>query len=320
MPQGILIDLNDGRPRMEITAGLRAPAVTGSLSGNSTFDSANGTRDFGLTMTQGSAAFILPTKAIDVYDFDFIPEVYFMNGFSRVNNSTGRISIGNFNGSSGHLIGFGAQGFEVLGASPGSEGIFVSDSTNFTAITSNSRLLTAQYVGTVTVNGSYTLPVTGIPFGRWNNPNVTLEFDGARILCRNNTYTGIDNVSASVTIDLVIFNNTAPTAGPGLTMSNASGQIVFSSVKRPFVLSGFLQLSNSYQSIGNGFFPILRCGAMVEVTGGYNNLRYKGVAMSNGQVRAHKGSVYGNYSTQSGAQFPFNTNISMRLPYIPNMY
>lgn len=323
MPQGILIDLNDGRPRMEITAGLRAPSFTGRLSSGTTVYSNNGNIDVNLTMTAGSTAFMLPTKAIQVYDLDYIA-VYIMSSFSRVNNNTGRIGFVFQDGSpgpSGNINGFGSEFFEILGPSERNEGIFVSDSTDFSSITTNSRLLTAQYVGRVTVNGSYTLPVNGIPFGRWSDPNVTLEFDGSRIICRNNRYTGIDDVAASVTTDIVVFNNTPPEPGPGLTISNPSGQIVFSSVKRPFVLSGFTQISNSYQEIGGGFFPILRCGAMIEATGGYNNLRYKGIAMYNGQVRSSKGSVYGNYSTQAFGELPyFNRDISMPLPFIPNMY
>ena len=318
MPQGILIDLNDGRPAMEITAGLRAPNVTGSIP-TTGFASESGGLTFGLNQTNGSTAFALPIKAVDVIDFDVIPEVYYMNGFQRISNTQGRINISNFNGANGRLINFSGNCFEITGASTG-QGILVANSTDFVSITTNSRLMTAQFVGRVTVNGSYTLPITGIPFGRWSNPNVTLEFDGSRILCRNNTYGGIDNVSASVVVDLVIFNNTAPVGGPGITIVNRSGQVVFSTVKRPFVLGGFIQISNSFQSIGDGYFPILRTGAYTRVTGGYNNLRYKGVVMSNGSVRSEFGSVIGNYSTQTGAQFPFNTNISMQLPYIPNMY
>lgn len=318
MAEGILIDLNDGRPAMQITSGLRIPNVTGSVP-TSGFDSSNGGLTFGLTHTSGSTAFMLPTKAVDVIDFDVVPEVYYLNGFQRVSNTQGRINVSNFNGANGRLINFAGNCFEIMGAATG-QGILVADSTDFVSITTNSRLLTAQYVGTVTVNGSYTLPVTGVPFGRWNNPNVTLEFDGSRILCRSNTYTGIDNVTASVSVDLVIFNNTAPVGGRGITIVNPSGQVVFSTVKRPFVLGGFLQLSNSFQSIGGGYFPILRTGAYTRVTGGYNNLRYKGVVMSGGSVRSEFGSVVGNYSTDTGAQFPFNTNISMSLPYLPNMY
>lgn len=318
MAEGILIDLNDGRPAMQITAGLRIPNVTGSVPTTS-FASESGGLTFSLNQTNGSSAFMLPIKAVDVIDFDVIPEVYYVNGFQRVSNTQGRINVSNFNGANGRLINFSGNCFEIMGAATG-QGILVANSTDFASITTNSRLLTAQYVGTVTVNGSYTLPVTGVPFGRWNNPNVTLEFDGSRILCRDNSYGGIDNVAASVSVDLVIFNNTAPVGGPGINVVNPAGQVVFSTVKRPFVLGGFLQLSNSFQSIGGGYFPILRTGAYTRVTGGYNNLRYKGVVMSGGSVRSEFGSVIGNYSTQTGAQFQFNTNIAMSLPYLPNMY
>lgn len=320
MGNGILIDLNDGRPAMEITAGLRAPAVTGSINTNGLSTPAN-SWDFGLSMSPGSTAFCLPTKAVHVDAYDVIPEVYYMNGFQKVNDGVGRITLSNFNGANGRIIDFGGNCFEILPASPSSSpGILVENSTDFLAISSNSRLMSAAWVGGIQVNGAASLPVSGIPFGKWDNPNVSLESDGSTIWCRDVTYSGIDDVAASTYVQLVIFRNEPPPAGPGLTMSNSSGQIVFSSVRRPFVLGGFIQISNGYQSINGGFFPLLRCGATTRVTGGYNNLRYKGVCMSGGSVRAVPGSVIGNYSTQSGAQFPFDTNISMELPFTPNMY
>lgn len=320
MPQGILIDLNDGRPVMEITAGLRVPAVTGSIN-TSGLSSPASSWDFGLTMTPGSTAFCLPTQAVYVDAYDVIPEVYYMNGFSKVSDGVGRITLSNFNGANGRILHFGGQCFEILPASSqSSPGVLVENSTDFTAISSNSRLMTAAWVGGIQVNGSASLPVGGIPFGKWDNPNVSLESDGSTIWCRDITYNGIDDVAASTYVQLVIFNNTPPVAGPGLSISNSAGQIVFSSVRRPFVLSGFMQINNGYQSVNGGFFPILRCGATTRVTGGYNNLRYKGICMSGGSVRAVPGTVIGNYSTQTGAQFPFDTNISMALPFIPNFY
>lgn len=318
MPQGILIDLNDGRPPMQITAGLRAPAFSGAIQADR-FPSSNSYWDFGLNMTPGSTAFCLPSKAVYVDEFGTIPEVYFLSGFSKVNDSTGRISVGNFNGSPNRLLTFYGNCFEILPASTGNQGILVENSTDFSAIPNNARLMSAEYVGGLQVNGAASLPVSGIPFGMWDNPNVSLESDGTTIWCRDITYGGTDDVAASTYVQLVIFRNEPPPAGPGITMSNPSGQIVFSSVRRPFVLGGFIQINNSWQYVG-GFFPILRCGATTRVTGGYNNLRYKGVCMSGGSVRAVPGSVIGNYSTQSGAQFPFDTNISMALPFIPNFY
>ncbi|WP_312716314.1 DUF6453 family protein, partial [Escherichia coli] len=64
-------------------------------------------------------------------------------------------------------------------------------------------------------------------------------------------------------------------------MSNPAGQIVFSSVRRPFVLGGTMAINDGWQWCG-GFFPILRTGAICRVIGGYNNIRYKGVCMSGG--------------------------------------
>ncbi|WP_239692870.1 DUF6453 family protein, partial [Citrobacter sp. 50677481] len=96
--------------------------------------------------------------------------------------------------------------FEILPATTYNEGLLVSNSTDFTAISNQAKLMTCAYVGTVTVNGSMALPVTGIPFGKWNNNNVSVGFDGTNIIVRDISYSGRDDVSASVTMDLVIFN------------------------------------------------------------------------------------------------------------------
>ncbi|WP_410962803.1 DUF6453 family protein, partial [Salmonella sp. SAL4446] len=61
---------------------------------------------------------------------------------------------------------------EILPAATYNEGLLVSNSTDFTAISNQARLMTCAYVGTVTVNGSMALPVSGIPFGKWDNNNV----------------------------------------------------------------------------------------------------------------------------------------------------
>lgn len=318
MGQGIYIDLNDGRPAMQITSGLRAPSWCGGIQANGV-DSSNTTVDFSLQMSPGSSAFCLPSQAIYVDDMDFIPEVYYMNSFQKVNDSVGRITIGNFNGKGGRKLNFSGNCYEILPPNTGNQGILVSDSTDFASIPNNARLMSAAFVGGVQVNGQAQLPVAGIPFGMWDNPNVTLESDGNTIWCRDANYNGIDDVAGSTYVQLVIFNNTPPPAGPGITMSNPSGQIVFSSVRRPFVFAGNIGINDNWQSCG-GFFPILRTGTICRVVGGYNNIRYKGVCMSGGSVRSAPGTRVGNYSTQSGAQFPFNINISMPIPFTPNMY
>ena len=85
-------------------------------------------------------------------------------------------------------------------------------------------LMTCAYSGRITVNGSAPLPVSGIPFGKWDNPNVSVGFDGTSIIVRDISYTGRDDVAGTATIDPVIFNQTAPVGGDGITMTNAAGQ------------------------------------------------------------------------------------------------
>ncbi len=65
--------------------------------------------------------------------------------------------------------------FEILPAATYNEGLLVSA----LLISLQFRIragVTCAYVGTVTVNGSMALPVSGIPFGKWdNNNNVSVE-------------------------------------------------------------------------------------------------------------------------------------------------
>ncbi|MGS3345402.1 DUF6453 family protein, partial [Citrobacter amalonaticus] len=113
---------------------------------------------------------------------------------------------------------------EILPAGTYNTGLLVADSTDFTAISNNAKLMTCAWVGQWVVNGSRALPVSGIPFARWDNGGVSVGFDGSNIIVRDTNYTGSDDVTGSVTLDLVIFNNTAPVGGDGITMTNSAGQ------------------------------------------------------------------------------------------------
>ncbi|HGY3866204.1 TPA: DUF6453 family protein, partial [Citrobacter freundii] len=134
---------------------------------------------------------------------------------------------------------------ELLPAATYNEGLLVSNSTDFTAISNQAALMTCAYSGRITVNGSAPLPVSGIPFGKWDNPNVSVGFDGGNIIVRDISYTGRDDVAGTATIDLVIFNQTAPVGGDGITMTNAAGQVTFSTLKRPFVYDRQIQITDA---------------------------------------------------------------------------
>ncbi|MDJ7501883.1 DUF6453 family protein, partial [Salmonella enterica] len=66
MPEGILIDYNDGRPAMAITAGLRAPSFCTSFAGYGT-----GANQFQVNtpLTSGSTVLVLPTRPVDIQEF-----------------------------------------------------------------------------------------------------------------------------------------------------------------------------------------------------------------------------------------------------------
>ena len=179
--------------------------------------------------------------------------------------------------------------------------------------------MTCAYSGRITVNGSAALPVSGIPFGKWDNPNVSVGFDGTSIIVRDISYTGRDDVAGTATIDLVIFNQTAPVGGDGITMTNAAGQVTFSTQKRPFVYDRQIQITDNFQSIGGGFCQIVYTGAQIRMNGGYGNLRIKGVVMSGGSVRSAYNRVFGNYYS-NGWDMTRNRNITMPILILPNMY
>ncbi|EJT0492665.1 hypothetical protein QJ279_001805 [Salmonella enterica] len=319
MPEGILIDYNDGRPAMAITAGLRAPSFCTSFAGYGT-----GANQFQVNtpLTSGSTVFVLPTRPVDIQEFvdnqTWIVLPIYMTSVTR-NGDSGVTINGTNKGNYQRIPNWAGTVFEILPAATYNEGLLVSDSTDFTAISNRASLMTCAYSGTVTVNDSMALPVSGIPFGKWNNNNVSVGFDGANLIVRDINYSGRDDVAASVTMELVIFNNTAPVAGDGITMINPSGQVTFSTVKRPFVYDQQLTVTDNNQYIGDKYCQIVFTGAQSRRVDGYFNIRKKGVVMSGGNIRSAYNQVVGNYN-DNRFDMSFIQNINMPILVLPDMY
>ncbi|HHL2822956.1 TPA: DUF6453 family protein, partial [Citrobacter murliniae] len=66
MPEGILIDYNDGRPVMAITAGLRAPSFCTTFSG---WSSQSMQYPVNTPLVPGSQVIVVPTNPIYIYSF-----------------------------------------------------------------------------------------------------------------------------------------------------------------------------------------------------------------------------------------------------------
>ena len=311
MAQGIFIDLNDGRNPMTITAGMRAL----NFAGNFNVSSGGFSKTFPIQGNEGASRFLLPNNGAYSFELDRGVEVYYITGFSST-ASSGTISIGYENGYPDRITQFSGTVVEVLRASTG-QGLYVADSTDFTSITTTDRLLVCKFAQTISFHDSYTLPIYGIPFGRWDNSGVSVEYDGSsRLMCTNINTNDTGHTPGSVTMDLVIFQMVAPVPGPGLNIFNHNGACTLSTVTRPLVVSGFISLSGSNQYIGDSYFPILRCGFNTRAIPAYKELRNKGVVMSGGYVRSGTGSRIVRYEIGNRP----DVTIPTPLPYLPNMY
>lgn len=311
MAQGIYLDLNDGRNPMTITAGMRAL----NFAGNFNVSSGGFSKTFPIQGNEGASRFLLPNNGSYSFELDRGVEVYYITGFSST-ASRGTISIGYENGYPDRITQFSGTVVEVLRASTG-QGLYVADSTDFTSITTTDRLLVCKFAQTISFHDSYTLPIYGIPFGRWDNSGVSVEYDGVnRLICTNINTNDTGHTPGSVTMDLVIFQMVAPVPGPGLNIFNHNGACTLSTVTRPLVVSGFISLSGSNQYIGDSYFPILRCGFNTRAIPAFKELRNKGVVMSGGYVRSGTGSRIVRYEIGNRP----DVTIPTPLPYLPNMY
>lgn len=311
MAQGIYIDLNDGRNPMTITAGMRAL----NFAGNFNVSSGGFSKTFPIQGNEGASRFLLPNNGAYSFELDRGVEVYYITGFSST-ASSGTIAIGSENGYPDRITQFSGTVVEVLRASTG-QGLYVADSTDFTSITTTDRLLVCKFAQTISFHDSYTLPIYGIPFGRWDNSGVSVEYDGVnRLICTNINTNDTGHTPGSVTMDLVIFQMVAPVPGPGLNIFNRNGACTLSTVTRPLIVSGFISLSGSNQYIGDSYFPILRCGFNTRAIRAYKELRNKGVVMSGGYVRSGTGSRIVRYEIGNRP----DVTIPTPLPYLPNMY
>lgn len=321
MGAGILIDYNDGRPRMEITAGLRAPAYCTSFNQRA---QSNKTLTINTPLTAGSQVVVVLTRPVEVIEvFDqtlVIPDPFYVTSVTRNGNSgislRGEDAYGAYSG----LPQWAGVIMEVLPVGSRNAGLLVANSTDFTAISNVAKLMTCRYAKRVRVNGSMALPVSGVPFARWDDGNVSVGFDGGSIIVRNASYGGIDDVAASVDMDLVIFNNTPPTPGAGITMTNNQNQVTFSTVNKPFVYDRTINIGTSDQNIGNSLIQLSYTGALIQNNGGYNHVRMNGIRMAGNNVRVAKNRVIGNYSRQQFQMPGKNIAVPTPLLVIPNMY
>ncbi|WP_353735874.1 DUF6453 family protein [Escherichia coli] len=85
------------------------------------------------------------------------------------------------------------------------------------------------------------------------------------------------------------------------------------------MFDGTINIANANLNIGDEFCQIVYTGANCRHVGGYGNIRYKGIVMTGGNVKAERNKVVGNYYL-GGWSMAFDTTIAMPTLALPNMY
>ncbi|RTN53670.1 DUF6453 family protein [Enterobacter hormaechei] len=315
MARGLYIDLNDGRPAMTITAGMKCPSYGGEAV------EAWGQQ----TMTvqgyvAGATPFFIPSNSVVnvTRSPNLITTIMVLDGITNNGNGTLTQRVWSSDGW-GKDKTFPGTVWQILPAGQsGNRGLLIEDSTDFIAITDVSRVASCVFSGTVNVNGTYALPAKGLVFARWNDSAATLECDGNNIYSRQD-YKGYDDIARSVNVDIAIFAVQAPVPGRGLNFINAAGQCTFSTTRRPFIFRNqFYSPGNSWVDIGNSMIALGCYGFNSSTASGWCNMRSKGLVMSGNSVKCGNGRVRSRWTDKYSVTGERYTGMS--IPVIPAMY
>lgn len=315
MGRGLLIDYNDGSPRMEITAGLRCPSFAGQ-----TANVPQGGGVVSVAKTSGSTMFMLPSNTTTVtYRPNFlVPDIAMLTGF--VDNGNGTVTQTDWGTDPKRRPWTYAATFvEILAISQsGNRGLLIQDSTDFTAIPLTQNFMGCVWYGNFTVSGRTPLPVSGVPFGSWDAAGVSLAFDGTNLMAFQ-VGDQYGDIPATITIRLAIFATKQPVPGRGLTFVNATGQVTFSTTSKPFVfLNEYWNPAAGAKNIAGKMVMICKTGFRSKANSGWDSLKDKGIVMSGSAVYTASNATAAVWT----AQYTIDNEqtLNFNIPLIPAFY
>ncbi len=315
MPRGLLIDLNDGSPRMEITAGLRCPSFSGETQGQS------GSNVLAVRKTPGSTMIMLPrmTTGAGMPPGGLIPEISMLTGFT--DNQNGTISQHWWaSNPANQAPAVGSSVYvEVLQISQsGNRGILVSESTDFTVLPSDTQFIGCIWAGSFVVNGNTPLPAAGVPFASWDAPDISIGLEG-NVLKSYLVGDFYGDAARPVTIRLAIFGRKNPVPGRGLNFINPQGVVTFSTTSKPFVFRNrFWNPSQGAANISGNMIMVCNTGFRNRNAGGWCNMKDKGIVMSGGVVSSASNRT--KFSWTDKYAIIDDRTIDINIPMIPAMY
>lgn len=317
MPSGLRIDLNDGGPVMEITAGMRCPSFCQQVAAAwdvNQYTIAN--------YVPGSQVVVLPRNTVfSMYrGASLIPTIGMFSGYS-VSGSTITLNTW-WSDNWGRARTFDSTFWQILPAASG-QGLLIQDSSDFLSITDATMVGSCIWRGTITFTGSWSTPTTGISrdqylvFANWSADGVVVEFDGYTITATREL-DGTD-IAATVTMTIAIFaSGVAPTPGTGLNIFK-NGTCVFSTTRRPFIyLNTTYTPGWNWQDIGPRMIMLGRYGYDSRTNGGWDHLKWAGLVRSGNAVRCSRGRVVATWTANYSVVGQRLT--SLQIPCIEAMY
>lgn len=305
MGAGLLIDLNDGGPRMEITAGLRCPSFSHFVA-----------EGWGTTKTTvqnyvpGSQVIVVPHRAVHsakVNTNDLSPALAVLSSVS-VSGSTIEFNVTWSRKWPRDQYTFPCSIFQILPSSTG-QGLLIRDSTDFMSIQNTATIGSCIWRGKVTVDGSWTPPaIEGIDrnrymiFAKWSDADATIEFDGNTVRALKN-WSGT-NENRTVTLDVAIFaSGVKPQPGTGLNFFNRNGECVFSTTKRPFVYTGRTWVpSFEAKDIGNSMVQLGTWGYRSRNYNGWCRVKFLGIVRDGNRIWCGTGRTYNEWTANYGVE------------------
>lgn len=329
MGYGLRILPDDNGPPIIIDTSSRMLSSLGRYQVNGANDTGDTTVSVTIPNMMGGTPVIIPNTTVRVIPdpTSNIPRILLLRGVSASGNTL------TVNYSQDIRYDFGAIAdinvFEITPAQPQSYGIAFYDSTNFLAITDQTRFGYVVYRATINVNGTYTLPgnipniANCVVFANWDNTEYSVWYD------RNNhqikaygSFSAREGAVANGVINnmqiLVVatgFVPAHPDSGWGFIIRNAQGVTTFSSKYMPVIYKGGYFSFPYYKEVTTGsaakeqyisvtgpvsrpMVPLCCLGFMCGdfATSGQNGTKpvlYSGFKMSGGRVTTFRASPAG---------------------------
>ncbi|MDU4095414.1 MAG: DUF6453 family protein, partial [Pantoea sp.] len=183
--------------------------------------------------------------------------------------------------------------YETTEPSAGSYGLFMRDSTDFSAITDATKSGLCVYRNTVTVNGTWTVP-NSIPnrancsvFANWNSASAVVEYNPSSFQI---------TTKGSVTLNIAIFSNGFQLTMPsyGFYIFNSHGQCTYNSNYIPLFVKKTVAFSGASLNTGvtKPLIPLYVVGGEAQDLGGSTYDFYnKGIVMSGSTIRSGRGKL-----------------------------